>query len=499
MTNRKEASKAFLKLLQEQNFYKQNLQLLQWDSHTNIPSKGLQQRAEVIGYLSEKLHQSQTSEQMKYYIDTFMEGSEDELLQALAVECKTIYDKAKKIPSQLQKAYAMQISKAEGVWAIAKEQSDYALFKPSLQRMIQLTQEMADCLGDKNQRYDTLLQQWEPGMTTEKLDGMFPALRSSLIDLLGEIKRSKRVIDETVITQSFPIDQQQAFCLQLLSNIGFDHEAGRLDTSAHPFTFGIHPDDVRITTRYDEYDLRQSIFGVLHEGGHALYEQGFAKEIMNTPLAEVSSMGMHESQALLWESWIGRSKPFWSANMPMLKKYAPQSFQQLTAEQMYTSLHHVNPSLIRVDADEVTYSLHIMLRYEIEKLLLNDELPVDELPEVWNEKMEAYLGITPLNDREGVLQDIHWASGYFGYFPTYTLGFMYAAQIFKTMEHEINATSLMETNQLTDIKDWLTTRMYKIGKRKEPLQLIQDLTNEALRPEYLIEYLTNKYKDIYQF
>lgn len=498
MTYEKE-KQAFLNFLQEQNYYKQNLQLLQWDSHTQIPIQGYEQRAEVIGYFSEKLHQLQSSEQMKYYIDYFIDQSKDALLQNLAYECQNIYDYATKIPSSLAKAYAMQISKAEAAWEVARNESNYAQFKPALQKMIQLTQAKTDCLGDGKNRYDALLQQWEPGMTTQTLDQLFPKLRSALIDLLAKVNHSQIIVDEQLITQHFPSAQQKAICLQLLTNIGFDHTAGRLDTSEHPFTFGLHARDVRITTRYDETDFRQSIFGVLHEGGHALYEQSFGKDIQNTPLAEASSMGLHESQALLWENWIGRSEEFWSANEALFKKHAPASFQTTTANELYTALHRVQPSLIRVDADEITYSLHIMLRYEIEKLLLNDELSVDDLPAVWNEKTQAYLGITPPNDRDGVLQDIHWASGYFGYFPTYTLGFMYAAQIFQTLEREIDIRSLIANNQLTTIHDWLTPRLYQSGKSKLPLQLLEELTNETLRPEYLINYLTEKYQTIYQF
>lgn len=498
MTYEKE-KQSFLSFMQEQNLYKQNLQLLQWDSHTQIPTKGYQQRAEVIGYFSEKLHQLQTSDQMKYYTDYFINDDKDELLKTLAHECQIIYDNATKIPSSLAKAYAMQISSAEAAWEVARDQSDYAIFKPSLQKMIQLTQAMADCLGGSENRYNALLQKWEPGMTTETLDQLFPSLRSAIIDLLGKISESNIIIDEHVMTNHFPTDKQEAFCLQLLTNIGFNQMAGRLDTSEHPFTFGLHADDVRITTRYDEHDIRQSIFGVLHEGGHALYEQGFNLNIRNTPLAEASSMGMHESQALLWENWIGRSKEFWNANLPLLKKYAPSTFQTVTVNQLYPALNRVQPSLIRVDADEITYSLHIMLRYEIEKLLLNDDLSVDDLPEVWNEKTQSYLGISPPNDRDGVLQDIHWASGYFGYFPTYTLGSMYAAQIFQMLEREIDIRLLIEKNQLTAINESLTTRLYKPGKGKPPLQLLEELTNETLRPEYLINYLTQKYQGIYQF
>lgn len=491
--------KEFLKLLKEQNLYKQNLIFLQWDTHVNIPNKGLEERLESIGFISEKLQQLNTSKKMKYFIDTFKEEKDNSLLRQIALECESIYEKDRKIPNQLHKEFVMFRSKSESIWQEAKKTSDFSLFQPYLEKMVYYNQQFTDYWGYDHDRYDALLQNYEPGITTKTIDQVFPELRKSLTHLLSQINGSNQYIDEDKIKGFFPVEDQKAFSLALLSRIGFNHQAGRLDTSVHPYTFAFHKNDVRITTRYNPTDFRQSAFSALHEGGHALYEQNFSDDLVHTPLAEVSSMGMHESQALLWENFICGSKGFWGANFDLFKKYAPKDFQDIKLDEFYQTSHKVEASYIRVNADEVTYPLHIMIRYELEKALLNDDIKVQDLPQIWNEKMKEYLGVEPKTDREGVLQDIHWASGDFGYFPSYVLGMMYAAQIHQTLKKELNLEELIKHNDLTSLKQWLTQNIYEVGKRKKPLEILETITNEALNPGYLTSYLNDKYSKVYGF
>ena len=280
--------------------------------------------------------------------------------------------------------------------------------------------------------------------------------------------------------------------------MGYDFEAGRLDETIHPFAIGINPNDVRVTTRYDEYDFRTAVFGTIHEGGHALYEQNIDPDLYQTVLASGASMGIHESQSLFWENFVGRSHSFWESHFNLFKKYAPESFQSLEFESFYRAINDVKPSMIRIEADELTYSLHIIIRYELEKELIDGDLQVKDLPEAWNAKMEAYLGIRPENDFEGLLQDIHWAAGDIGYFPTYALGYMYAAQIFDAIKTDINFDQMIRFGDFEPIKAWLTEKIHRHGKMKQPLELIEEVTGEGLNPDHLIQYLTNKYTEIYQ-
>ncbi|MTD30733.1 carboxypeptidase M32 [Planomicrobium sp. YIM 101495] len=489
---------AFLALLKEQSVLKNITFMMQWDTHANIPPKGLDDRLESVGYISEKLHQLNTSDKMKYYIDLFKEDPDDELLRQIALECEALYDKNRKIPQQLHKEFVMLKAKSEAVWQEARKQSDFQLFQPYLEKMVAYNQQFTDYWGYDAHRYDALLNQYEPGMTVELLDGVFPKLRTAIIDLLGRINGSDKEINESKLTKYFPEANQKELSLALLSKIGFDGQAGRLDTSVHPYTFAFHKNDVRITTRYNPNDFRESVSSALHEGGHALYEQNFADKLRNTPLAEVSSMGMHESQALYWESFIHGSKEFWEANLDVFKTHAPKEFHDLTASDLYQSSHVVKPSLIRVEADEVTYPLHIMIRYELEKALLDGEVKMSDLPGIWNEKMKDYLGVAPPSDREGILQDIHWSSGDFGYFPLYTIGMMYAAQLHHTMDKELHVKQRVRNNELEQIKGWLTDHVYQYGKSKKPLDILMNATNEPLNPDYLITYLTGKYSDLYE-
>ncbi|RFA37277.1 carboxypeptidase M32 [Virgibacillus dokdonensis] len=489
----------FKNYLKEIDYYREALSLIHWDMRTKIPTKGVEQRSEVAGFLGEKIHQLQTSKQMEAYIKELKPNTDDSILLRTIEVCEEEYERNKKIPHKLYKDFMITQTKSEAIWQQAKENDDFHLFRPYLKKLVDFNREFASYWGYENNIYDALLHKFEPGITVNELDHVFPKLRSSLRSTLEKVQTSAVKPDPSIIQVHFPKQQQVAFTEQLLKQMGYDFTSGRLDETVHPFAIPLNQNDVRLTTRYNENDFRMAVFGTIHEGGHGLYEQNIDPRLARTPLATGASMGIHESQSLFWENFIARSYPFWEKNYDLFLQYAPHSFQNVDLEQFYQTINEVKPSFIRIEADELTYPLHIMIRYELEKALINEEIIVDDLPHLWNEKMNNYLGITPPTDREGVLQDIHWAGGDFGYFPSYALGYMYAAQIYHTLSKDLPVESLIRTGDLTPIKSWLAKSIHQYGKLKEPLEILTDVTNETLNPDYLVQHLEKKFKAIYQF
>ncbi|AVQ99196.1 carboxypeptidase M32 [Oceanobacillus iheyensis] len=491
--------KDFKELLKEQSAYKEAIALAHWDMRTKIPKKGVEQRSEVVGFLAEKLHQLETSEKMKYFIDVLKDNTKDEIVRKTVEECEQNYERNRKIPHDEFKEYVMLQSKSEAIWQEAREKSDFTLFQPYLEKLVDYNKKFANYWGYEKNIYDALLHNYEPGITTETLDQVFPALRNSLTSLLDKINQSTVKPDPQVLKGHFPKTKQEAFTLDILERMGYDFSSGRLDETIHPFAISLNINDVRVTTRYDEEDFRMAVFGTIHEGGHALYEQNINPNLASTPLATGTSMGIHESQSLFWENFVGRSESFWSSHYELFKNYAPEAFQSVPLNQFYRAVNEVKPSFIRIEADELTYPLHIMIRYELEKALINGEIDVKDLPGLWNEKMKDYLGIVPPSDKEGVLQDIHWSGGDFGYFPSYALGYMYAAQFNHTLNKEMNVNNLIASGEFDQIREWFTKHVHQYGKMKKPLEIVNDVTGEALDARYLVDYLTKKYSGIYQF
>ncbi|WP_272914938.1 carboxypeptidase M32 [Sediminibacillus terrae] len=499
MPDYRQLEKDFLELLKEQKAYQEALALIQWDLRTKIPPKGVDQRSEVIGFLSQKVFQITTSEKMKMYIDSLKGKASNPIIQRSLEECEEEYNRNRKIPEVEFKEFTMLQSKSETLWQEAREKGDFAQLQPYLEKLIEYNKKFAEYWGYEKNRYDALLHVYEPGVTTELLDEVFPALRRSLAGLLKKITASERKPDSTILQKHFPKQAQETFSLEILKRMGYDFAAGRLDETIHPFAIAINPRDVRVTTRYDESDFRMAIFGTIHEGGHALYEQNIDQAMAQTPLADGTSMGIHESQSLFWENFVARSEAFWENHYSLFKHIAPDEFDDIPFSDFYCAVNEVKPSLIRIEADELTYCLHIMVRYELEKALINDEIEVRDLPELWNQKMEDYLGIRPQSDREGVLQDIHWAAGDFGYFPSYALGYMYAAQFHQKLETTLDVESAIKSGNFAAIKNWLGENIHQYGKLKKPLEILQDVTGEGLNPEFLVEHLQSKYARIYQF
>ncbi|HIW35082.1 MAG TPA: carboxypeptidase M32 [Candidatus Paenibacillus intestinavium] len=482
--------------------YEEALAVLYWDLRTGAPRKGMDTRTQVIGTLSAEMFARSTSQQLGALL-TELESEEvwselSPLDQSLVKESRLDYDRSVKIPPALYQQYVILTAQAESKWEICKEENDYESFQPLLDQIITITNEMIDLWGVKASRYDTLLDQYEPGMTVAQLDHIFGDLRDQLVPLAEKIAASPHQPRTDFLQQGFDVEQQKAYSKFILEQMGFDFEAGRLDESVHPFATGLNPGDVRITTRYLPNDVTSALFGTIHEGGHAMYEQNIGAELIGTTLCTGTSMGIHESQSRFWENVIGRSRPFWNAYYEELQSKFPQ-LASIDMDTFYRGNNVVNPSLIRIEADELTYNLHIIIRYEIEKMIFNEGLQAKDLPRVWNEKYEQYLGVTPPNNAEGVLQDVHWSGGAFGYFPSYSLGNMYAAQFMNTLEQQMpDVWAKVEAGDLHPIKDWLTERIYQYGKMKSPSELVQEITNEPLNPQYLVEYLKEKYTDIYR-
>lgn len=501
-TKHMEALQSFRETIRKISSYEEALGVLYWDLRTGAPRKGMDNRSEVIGVLSGDHFKLATSPELGENLSTLEDHSVyselSEIDQRLVAETRKEYDRSIKIPPKLYQEYVVLSSQSESKWEEAKENNDYASFQPYLEKVISYTNQFIDLWGPKETRYDTLLDQYEPGMTVAELDRVFGGLREQLVPLAAAIANSPHQPDTSFLKQNYDKSSQKAFSLYILEQMDYNFEAGRLDESAHPFATGLNPGDVRITTRYLEDDVTSALFGTIHEGGHALYEQNIMEELIGTTLCTGTSMGIHESQSRFWENVIGRSRPFWNRYFGELQQRFPGQLD-VSVDQFYRGNNVVQPSLVRIEADELTYNLHIIIRYEIEKLIFNGGAKAADLPAIWNEKYKEYLGVTPQNDAEGVLQDVHWSGGAFGYFPSYSLGNMYAAQIADTMERDLQGFwGSVEKGNLLPIKQWLSERIYKYGKLRTPSELIQSVTGKPLDPQHLVAYLTKKYTDIYK-
>lgn len=492
--------KEFLEYVKKMTAFSEALSLLYWDLRTGAPKKGAEQRSEVVGILSSEVFKMSTSEEMAAYI-VKLSSAEDlsEVTKKTLEECKKEYDRNRKIPAEEYKEYVILQSKAECIWEEAKAKSDFEMFRPYLEKLVEMNKRFIGYWGYQGNKYNTLLDMYEPGVTVEILDRVFSNLREKIVPLVKEISESPNKPKTDFLFKRFPKEKQREFSLEILKQIGYSFDAGRLDETVHPFAIGLNPGDVRVTTKYDENDFRTAVFGTIHEGGHALYEQNISSSLIGTPLCTGTSMGIHESQSLFYENFVGRHYSFWKKNYDLLKKYAIGQFDDVELDEFYRAINESKPSLIRIEADELTYPLHVIIRYEIEKGLFNDEINVSDLPQIWNDKYEEYLGIRPDSDANGVLQDVHWSGGSFGYFPSYALGYMYAAQFKQAMLKDLpNYDELLESGNFLPIKEWFTEKVHQYGKMKKPLEILQDATGEGLNAKYLIDYLYEKYREVYR-
>jgi len=483
--------------------YEEILGLVYWDMRTGAPRKGIELRSEAVGALSSETFKLSTSAEMGELLAELTKPEQSaqlgEIDRRLVEETAKEYERNRKIPPEMHREYVVLTSQAESAWEEAKEKNDFPGFVPYLEKIIAFNRRFIELWGAKETPYDTLLDMYEPGLTTTELDRLFGELRARLVPLAERIANSPNKPDVSFLEGTFDKEAQKKFSRHILNEMGYDFDAGRLDESVHPFATGLSSGDVRITTRYLPDDLTSALFGTIHEGGHALYEQNIMPELAGTPLCTGTSMGIHESQSRLWENMIGRSLGFWERYLPDLQANFPGQLEGVTAERFYRGINVVEPSLIRIEADELTYNLHIMIRYEIEKMLFNENLNPRDLPEVWNRKYKEALGIEPSTDAEGVLQDVHWSGGAFGYFPSYSLGNMYAAQMMDVARREIpDLDRQVAEGQLHPLKEWLTQQVYQFGKLQQPNEIIERISGKPLQSSYLCDYLENKYRDIYQ-
>lgn len=475
------------------------LAVLQWDQETYLPKNGSAFRGQQIATLSEIAHQmfADTSlEDLLNQLNTDTTLNEQQRRNvALTFED---YNKNKKYSSKFVRKLSEATSKSYHAWIEARKQNDFKVFEKELGVLVDFKKEETQILGFKEHAYDALLNEFEKGATVKWLDGLFGKLRQPLKNLLDTIQ-SKPAPDDSFLHQYFNKDDQWKFGIEMLTQMGFDFEAGRQDISEHPFTTNFSAEDVRVTTRIDENDFTSMTWSCLHEGGHALYEQGLPAKQYGLPLGEYCSLGIHESQSRLWENCVGRSREFIHQNSPLMFQYFPQ-LKNAGADKLYAAVNKVQPSLIRTESDELTYHFHVMIRYEVEKQLIEGSLAVKDIPAFWNEKYKQYLGVDVPDDKRGCLQDIHWSHGSFGYFPTYSLGSLYAAQFFahiKKLNPDIN-DSIAKGNY-TAIQEWLQNNVYQYGRMFTSDELCNKATGETLQQSYLLTYLTDKYADIYSF
>ncbi len=491
---------AFLSYLKEIALIHESIGLLEWDSQTGMPEKGAAHRAEVSSYLSGKAFSMSTGPEMTDYLAYFAAHPEElsEFGQAVYDKVKEEYDLNKNIPADRYQAFRKVQSMAHSTWVKAREAKDYHLFKGSLEELINFTKEFIPLWRKEEATpYDVLLNQYEPGMTVAILDEVFSQVRDGIMDIRQVVAEKGTVPDTSFLHRHVTKEQQRQFVTQVVTELGYDFSRGRLDDTVHPFMLNLNRNDARITTRWDENDFGMATLGVIHEAGHGMYEQNVAAKYDYTPLAGGVSMGIHESQSLFNEIIVGGSKAFWQRQFPALQAITGETFADVEFETFYKGLKETKASFVRIESDSLTYPLHIIIRYEIEKMIFNDEVSIDDLPQIWNDKYEEYLGIRPGNDLEGILQDVHWAGASFGYFPSYALGYMYAAQLHHGMEKELDVEAILGSDDYSAIRKWSTKNIHQYGSSRKPNRLIMDATGEALNPQYLLDYMRNLYFDVY--
>ena len=469
--------------------------LLSWDEETYMPAKALDHRAEQMAWLSGEAHRLFTANKVGDWIaDCEQHGfAPDSDAAANVREWRRSYDRKTKIPARLVEKFQRVRTHAREAWGEARKQSKFKIFRPHLQKLLDLQLQFADLWGFTGSPYNAHLDEFEPGARAEDLRELFAMLRPEIVSILGPAVERSAATPRALLHAHYPVAAQEAFNREVAQAMGFDFDAGRIDTTTHPFCSGVGPRDCRLTTRYNEQDFTQSLYGIMHEAGHGLYDQGLPKEHSGTPLGKDVSLGIHESQSRLWENHVGRSEMFWRHWHPVACKHFPD-LRRLTPEQITGAVNQVQPSFIRVEADQVTYDLHIILRFEIEIKLIERQLAVADVPAYWNEQFEKSFGLKVSDDAHGCLQDIHWSIGLFGYFPTYSLGNLNAAQLM----HRALADSLSLDAELTrgeygTLLKWLREKVHRHGMRYHPQELIRLATGEGTHSAAHLAALRKKY------
>lgn len=472
--------------------------LMQWDQETYMPPKGAAMRGQQLSTLSELAYELFAEEELGKILNELAAAGDlqpDERTNVLLT--LEDYEKNKRYSAAFVRALSEQVNKAFHAWISARKQDSYALFEPELARLVELKKRETDILGFKDHPYNALLNEYEKGATVALIDKTFSDLLPELKKLFNAI-REKPQVEDAFFQLHYPRQQQWDWGMYLVKALHFDFESGRQDISEHPFSTSFHPNDVRITTRISESDMANMTWSCIHETGHGLYEQGLPVEHYGIPAGEPCSYSIHESQSRLWENNVGRSRPFWVHYYPELQKFFPEQLARVSLDAFYKGLNKVQPSLIRTEADEISYHFHVYIRYQIEKKLIEGNLQTRELPEVWNHQYKELLGVVPGSDKAGCLQDVHWSHGSFGYFPTYSLGSFYAAQFYETAKEKIPALQeQVASGDTLPLLSWLRKEIHSQGRRMKSEELCQHVTGKPLDASYFVRYLLDKYREIY--
>ncbi len=473
--------------------------VLSWDQEVMMPSKGAGFRARQLATLAGISHQQSTDDELGRLLQEL-----DKDLSLSEKEKRNVkrslkdYQERKKFTVDFIETLNLATSEGFQAWQTAKQQNNFKLFEPKLEKLLELKRRECEILGYTDHPYDALIDQYEPGMTTKSIALLFTNVRKQLVPFVKQIAASRQN-DNSFMKKQYDTAKQWQFGLDVLRQMGYDFEAGRQDLSSHPFTTSFNPLDVRVTTRVNEHDFNEMLWSCIHEGGHGLYEQGLLPENYGLPAGEAISLGIHESQSRLWENNVGRCLPFWKANFKKLQALFPENLEGVSVNDFFKAMNQVKPSLIRTNADELTYHFHIMIRFEVEKALLEGSIKVNQVPEYWNSKYKEYLGIDVPDDTQGVLQDVHWSHGGFGYFPTYSLGSFYAAQLYAQAKKELqNLEAEIEKGNSKPLLSWLREKIHIHGKYHTSEELCVAVTGEKLNFDYFMDYAKQKYSSIYE-
>lgn len=475
--------------------------LLYWDMRTNMPKMGFEGHVNALTYFSTEQFVMGTSEELSNMLDILATPEEfeqlDDVMKFTVTKMKRELDKERKIPKEFFEEFVKVQAESEHAWEEAKNASDFSIFEPHLEKLIEMTKQKCAYTDPEKEVYDVLLDQFEEGMDSATIDRLFEELKESLIPLVQKILKAKQP-DESKLKGHYDINAQRELQWKLLEYIGFDRNKGTVGESEHPFTLNFSPNDVRVTNHFFEEDALSAIFSAIHEGGHAIFEQNVNPEFDGTVAASCCYMGIHESQSRFFENILGRNKNFWIPIYGTVQELLPK-FQEISLDDFYKEINHVRNSMIRTEADEVTYCFHIILRYEIEKAIFRDGVKVSELPALWNKKMQEYLQITPANDAEGILQDMHWSDASFGYFPSYLLGSIYDGMFLEQLEEELgNVDNILAEGRIKEIVEWLNKKIHVYGSTRLPKEVIKQVCGKELSAEPLVRYFTKKYHEVYE-
>ncbi|MCI9540524.1 MAG: carboxypeptidase M32 [Lachnospiraceae bacterium] len=498
MSNKKVAFQDLIPYLEKNMAFHTAINIIDWDANTLAPEEASEYTAKAMGILSQEQFTSLINPKVKEIMEGLKEEELSQTEKAILRRLKKEYQKSEAVPANEMREFTELAARATNVWQKAKKEQNFSLYAPYLEKIVEYKKKFAGySKKEGGSLYNVLLDGYEESFHVEELDRFFSKLKEEIIPLLKKVEQAEE-IDDSFFYQEYDIEKQKEFNVFLAEYMGFNFKRGVIAESEHPFTTSWHNHDVRITTHYYKDNLSSAILSTIHEGGHALYEQGIRDEFTQTLVGDGASCAMHESQSRFYENVLGRSEAFWEPLYPKLQDTFPKQLGQVSLGQFVRALNKVKADFIRTEADELTYCLHIMVRYELEKQMIEEDVPVDKLPGLWNQKYQEYLGITPNNDKEGILQDVHWSMGDMGYFPSYALGNAFAAQIYHTMKKELPVEELLRKGKIAEITAYLREHIHQYGASKEPREMLKALTGEEFNPDYYIQYLKEKFEQVYQ-